>query len=111
MLLLLALADCCIIIILFVVCVLIWPYMVNTVHELTRAWFHCATTTATKKVELFNLESKSSCNLPDLHLDRWSHTSVGGVICGGKNCVEQSTRTDISSGSGSSATYQPISPS
>ena len=38
----LALADCCIIIILFVVCVSIRPYMVNTVNELTRTWFHCA---------------------------------------------------------------------
>ena len=69
-----------------------------------------SSTTATKKVELFSLESKTSCNLPDLPLDRWSHTSVGGVICGGENTEVQSTCTDISSGSWSSTNYQPISP-
>ena len=51
MLLLLALADCYIIIIVFVVCVLIRRYLVNTVHELTRAWFRCGLGTIETNVQ------------------------------------------------------------
>ena len=57
MLLLLALADCYIIIIVFVVCVLIRRYLVNTVHELTRAWFRCVKLTV---LSLFWVEIASN---------------------------------------------------
>ena len=48
--------------------------------------------------------------MPDLPLDRWSHTSVGGTICGGGQADVQSDCVDISSGSWSGDSYQPISP-
>ena len=62
-----------------------------------------------KKVELYNLGTKTSCFPPDLPEERSGHTSVGGVICGGGS--EDSTWNsciDISSGSWSSDNYQSI---
>ena len=55
-----------------------------------------------RKVELYNLINKTSCNLPDLPGNRFNHISVGGVICGGGGCL------DITSGSWSSSKYQSI---
>ena len=59
------------------------------------------------KVELFNLITKTTCELEDLPEIRLQHTSVNGDICGGMG-VE--TCIDISSGSWSSEKFQNITP-
>ena len=64
-------------------------------------------TSSRRKVELYDLINKTSCDLPDLPASRHGHTSVGGVICGGHNAALTSC-VDISSGSWSSSKYQEI---
>ena len=61
-----------------------------------------------KKVELYNLINKTTCNLPDLPVKRYDHISVGGVICGGDSTAERTSCVDIKSGSWSSSKYQSI---
>ena len=36
-----------------------------------------------KSAELFHLLTKKRCSLPNLPLEKYFHTSVGGVLCGG----------------------------
>ena len=69
--------------------------------------------TSKRKVQLFNLKTKTGCDLPDLPADRYKHTSVRGVLCGGG--PDQGTRTSCisfnpTSKSWSSGKYQPIRP-
>ena len=61
-----------------------------------------------RTVELYNLINKTSCNLPDLPANRYAHTSVGGVICGGFESAVGRTCVDITSGSWSTSKYQSI---
>ena len=61
-----------------------------------------------RKVELYNLINKTRCNLPDLPANRYGHTSVGGVICGGGGSAERTSCVDITSGSWSTSKYQSI---
>ena len=62
-----------------------------------------------RKVELLNLKTKSSCELPDLPEARWGHTSVEGIICGGAYLETiQTSCIDIKMGSWSSSRYQQI---
>ena len=64
--------------------------------------------TSSRKVELYNLKTKTSCELPDLPESRLSHTSVGGVICGGGYVTAILTSCiDITKGTWSSSYYQP----
>ena len=64
------------------------------------------------KVELYNLLTKTSCELPDLPEDRYYHTSEDGVICGGGDTTAAVTTscTEISSGSWSSDAFKSIRP-
>ena len=62
-----------------------------------------------KKVELYNLINKTTCNLPDLPAGRYFHTSVDGVICGGgASSGEETSCVDITSGTWSTSKYQSI---
>ena len=61
-----------------------------------------------RKVELYNLINNTRCNLPDLPANRYLHTSVGGVICGGGASSVQTRCIHITSGSWSSSKYQSI---
>ena len=57
---------------------------------------------------MYNLKTKTSCELPDLPVDRVSHTSVGGIICGGGYVTAILTSCiDITKGTWSSSYYQP----
>ena len=63
------------------------------------------------KVELYHINEKASCTLPDLPENdgRSRHTSNGGVLCGGQATGSKDSATtcsDISSGSWSSSNYQ-----
>ena len=57
-----------------------------------------------RKVELYNLKTKTSCELPDLPGDTYGHTSVGGVLCGGLDSLAKSC-LDITKGSWSGEKY------
>jgi len=59
-----------------------------------------------RKVELYNPITKTSCSLPDLPADRFGHTSVGGVICGGGGTSTRTSCIDISSGRWSGTKYE-----
>ena len=63
------------------------------------------------KVELYHINEKASCTLPDLPENdgRSRHTSNCGVLCGGQATGSKDSATtcsDISSGSWSSSNYQ-----
>ena len=65
------------------------------------------------KVELFDINEKVSCTLPDLpeNNGRSRHTSNGGVLCGGQATGSKDSATtclDISSGSWSSSNYETL---
>ena len=65
------------------------------------------------KVELFHVNKKVSCTLPDLpeNNGRSRHTSNSGVLCGGQSTGSNDSATtcmDISSGSWSSSNYQTL---
>ena len=65
--------------------------------------------TSPSKVELYNLVTKTSCDLPDLTPLKFKfHTSVNGVLCGGwlRNVVNRCY--DLTSGTWSTSKYQPI---
>ena len=65
-------------------------------------------TTNLRKVELYNLITKTSCELPDLPTSRNQHISLGGVICGGRVATTQTSCNDITSGSWSTSRYESI---
>ena len=57
------------------------------------------------------MKTKTSCELPDLPADRYGHTSVGGIICGGGHyTATQTSCIDITKGSWSRSKYQPTRP-
>jgi len=65
------------------------------------------------KVELYHLENKTSCTLPQIpeNNGKFGHTSNGGVICGGQatgSLDGATTCLDISSGAWSSSNYQAL---
>ena len=61
-----------------------------------------------RKVELHNMVNSTRCYIDDLPSNRYGHTSVGGVICGGGDTAERTSCIDMSGGSWSSTKFQSI---
>ena len=67
---------------------------------------------ARQSVELHNMlqmpYSNALCYIDNLPSNRYYHTSVGGVICGGSGSAEHTSCIDLSGGSWSTMKFQSI---
>ena len=70
-----------------------------------RGCTRCSGPGCRQDVELYNLVTKTSCNLPDMNDIRAYHTSVDGVICGGSGNAYKCIEYDGSNGSWNQTKY------